>query len=373
MTKKLSTDEKPHIFTLYSPLLFSLFYFMALFFDDKSWFAIVVIFVTYGIQCGLYHVMVVARKELLGPAIFAAIVIGVASSGLNHSSYAFYWFCAYFAALKFNRYNAIGTFVFIVLAIVLTAEIHNYHHAWFYLPVFIPSLALFTYGLFDRQAQTHRKVQKHSDEHIQQLAKVAERERIARDLHDVMGHSLATIALKSQLAHKLGKAGNIDAAIQEIGQVATITSETLSEMRSVVSGYKIQSLEQRVYKLIASIEELHFTVDSNMQFPRFEATQESTLTLALTETFTNVMKHSTGSILTLRTQQPTLPDNVFIISVHDNGAVDSVREGNGLTGMRERLADIGATLDITVQNGMCVTITLPMTSNNTNESNGSES
>ncbi len=346
-------------FRIYSPLIFSLFYFMGVFADEKPLLAVIFLIFIFAVQCALYHVMATAEKKYVVLAIFMSITISFSTAGFNLSSYAFYWFCIYFVAFYFSRWIAISFFAAIMGLALLSAKIHHYHFIWFYLPVILPSLALLGYGIFDKQAQIHDRAQRKSQEQLAQLAKVAERERIARDLHDVMGHSLSTIALKAQLAEKLGNAGNTDAAIKEIAQVARITSETLNDMRAVITGYKAQSLEAHVRKLQNSLEELNFTVDNKLQLPNMTAQQETSLTLVLTEAITNIMKHSKGDKVLLHSEANTIKPGYWSIRVQDNGNLEHYNEGNGLTGIRERLAEIGAQLAVVTSGGMQLTMLIP--------------
>ena len=76
-----------------------------------------------------------------------------------------------------------------------------------------------------------------ANEDVEEMAKVAERERIARDLHDVLGHTLSVIALKSELASKLADRDQAR-AIQEIREVERISRDALTEVRAAVEGYK---------------------------------------------------------------------------------------------------------------------------------------
>ena len=69
-------------------------------------------------------------------------------------------------------------------------------------------------------------------------AKIAERERIARDLHDVLGHTLSVIALKSELASKLLERDPARAA-QEIREVNEVARDALAQVRSAITGYRL--------------------------------------------------------------------------------------------------------------------------------------
>src|SRR5271165_4329961 len=92
-----------------------------------------------------------------------------------------------------------------------------------------------------------------ANDEIEHLAKVAERERIARDLHDVLGHTLSVIILKSELAGKLmdrdpQRAGN------EIREVEQISSQALSEVRDAIRGYRTRNLDAELAQARSTLE-----------------------------------------------------------------------------------------------------------------------
>ena len=104
----------------------------------------------------------------------------------------------------------------------------------------------FQEGIARRQLQRSQK-------EVVRIAKVAERERIARDLHDLLGHTLSVIVLKSELASKLAEK-NPARAIQEIRDVERISREALQEVRSAVRGYRSSGLEAELANISLALE-----------------------------------------------------------------------------------------------------------------------
>src|SRR6202007_660232 len=105
---------------------------------------------------------------------------------------------------------------------------------------------------FAERNRMNRQLRK-ANEEIEHLAKVAERERIARDLHDVLGHTLSVIILKSDLAGKLidrdpQRAGN------EIREVEQISRQALSEIRDTIRGYRSRGLEAELAQAKSTLE-----------------------------------------------------------------------------------------------------------------------
>jgi len=196
-----------------------------------------------------------------------------------------------------------------------------------------------------------------AQEEIEHLAKVAERERIARDLHDVLGHTLSVIALKSELAGKLmdrdpQRAGN------EIREVEKISRQALSEVRDAIRGYRAKGLAAELAQAKTTLETAGLTVQCDaagtVQLPPM---QESVLALAVREAVTNVVRHAEARNCHLRLEQQ---NGSCRLEIQDDGRGGSNLEGNGLRGMRERVQMLGGTLERNSEGGTTLTITLPV-------------
>jgi len=219
-------------------------------------------------------------------------------------------------------------------------------------PVFIGAGNIF----FAERNRMNRKLRK-ANEEIENLAKVAERERIARDLHDVLGHTLSMITLKSELAGKL-----IDRdpqrAGKEIREVEQISRKALSEVRDAIRGYRSQGLAAELAQAKTTLETAGLTVQcdaaTTVQIP---AMQESVLSMAVREAVTNVVRHAHARTCRMRLEQQ---NGNFRLEIHDDGCGASNGEGNGLRGMRERVEMLGGTLNRRTEAGTTLTITLPL-------------
>ena len=196
-----------------------------------------------------------------------------------------------------------------------------------------------------------------ANEEIEHLAKVAERERIARDLHDVLGHTLSVITLKSELAGKL-----IDRdpqrAGKEIREVEEISRQALSEVRDAIRGYRSKGLAAELAQAKSTLETAGVAVQcdaaTTMKIPPM---QESVLSLVVREAVTNVVRHAQAHTCSLRLDQQ---NGSCLLEIHDDGRGSFTAEGNGLRGMRERVEMLGGTLNRETNSGTRLTITLPM-------------
>ena len=134
-----------------------------------------------------------------------------------------------------------------------------------------------------------------ANEDVREVAKVAERERIARDLHDLLGHTLSVIALKSELASKLADRDHAR-SIQEIREVERISREALSEVRAAVEGYKNRGFSGELRAAQQVLASAGVRLEAAVVDVSLLPLQEAALALALRETITNVVRHARASV-----------------------------------------------------------------------------
>jgi two-component system, NarL family, sensor histidine kinase DesK len=209
---------------------------------------------------------------------------------------------------------------------------------------------------FAQRTRMYQKL-KIANEEIEHLAKVAERERIARDLHDVLGHTLSVIILKSELAGKL-----IDhdpaRAKAEIADVEQTSRAALTDVRSTIRGYRAHSLEAELKQAKATLETAGVTVESESEEVRLTPVQESVVALVVREAVTNVVRHAHARNCHLRL---TPVNGNCRIEIQDDGRGGGAVEGNGLRGMRERIEALGGTLERQSSAGTRLSIQFPLT------------
>jgi two-component system sensor histidine kinase DesK len=207
-------------------------------------------------------------------------------------------------------------------------------------------------------AQRHRDTKKllMAQEEVEHLAKIAERERIARDLHDVLGHTLSVIILKSELAAKLAEKDPVRAA-QEIRDVERISRDALGQVRSTVRGYHSQGLLAEVEQAQSALKAAGVQAQCDFESPQLPPAQEGVLALALREAVTNVIRHAKATSCSVTLHQEN--GNCFL-QIKDDGCGTSATEGIGLSGMRQRVESLGGKLQREISSGTCLTITLPV-------------
>ena len=209
---------------------------------------------------------------------------------------------------------------------------------------------------FAERNRMNRKLRK-ANEEVENLAKVAERERIARDLHDVLGHTLSVITLKSELAGKLIDR-DPERAGREIREVEQISRQALTDVRDAIRGYRSQGLAAELVQAKSTLETAGLTVQCDAATTvKLPAMQESVLSLAVREAVTNVVRHARARTCRMRLEQQ---NGSCRLEIHDDGRGGSNGEGNGLRGMRERVEMLGGTLQRSTEAGTTLTITLPL-------------
>jgi two-component system, NarL family, sensor histidine kinase DesK len=189
---------------------------------------------------------------------------------------------------------------------------------------------------FAQRNRANRKLRL-AHEEIEHLAKVAERERIARDLHDVLGHTLSVIILKAELAGKLIDL-DPERAKAEIGDVERTSRAALADVRSTIRGYRSHSLEEELKQAKATLETAGVAVKSEEGTVGLTPAQESVVALLVREAVTNVVRHAHARNCQLR----LAPMNGnCLLEIEDDGRGGLETEGNGLRGMRERVQALG--------------------------------
>ena len=180
-----------------------------------------------------------------------------------------------------------------------------------------------------------------AQEEVKRMATVAERERIGRDLHDLLGHTLSVIVLKSELASKLA-AVDLDRATAEIRDVERVSREALAQVRSAVQGYRSGGIERELAEARRTLETAGIRIEEAIESRRLSPVQEGVLALALREGITNVVRDAQASVCRLTLRHG---GNWCEMEIADNGLGGALEEGNGLSGMRQRVEALGGVLE----------------------------
>ena len=180
-----------------------------------------------------------------------------------------------------------------------------------------------------------------SHEEVRRLAATAERERIGRDLHDLLGHTLSLITLKLELSRKLFERDPARSQ-SELAEAEQIARDALAQVRSAVTGF-------RAADMAAEIASAHLLLESSRVHlrhappPPMPSWIESGLAMVLREAVTNIARHAQAdeAMIALHIEAGDV-----LLEVADDGRGGVAANGNGLSGMRERVAALGGTLHI---------------------------
>ena len=182
---------------------------------------------------------------------------------------------------------------------------------------------------------------------VERIAQLAERERIARDVHDLMGHSLSVIVLKAELAARLLEK-NLPRAKQEILEIEHLARSGLQEVRAAVRGYRSLNLSSELENAKLALSAASIKLELLSLPLQLEWSQESALAYALREAITNTIRHSSAQVCWI-TLEPHGTNAQLEIWDDGNG---TITEGNGIKGIRERLEKAGGQLRLETSNGV---------------------
>ncbi|MDQ0656801.1 histidine kinase [Paenibacillus sp. W2I17] len=188
-----------------------------------------------------------------------------------------------------------------------------------------------------------------ANKRLDDLVKMEERQRIARDLHDTLGQKLSLIGLKTDLAKRLLR-NNPDQAEIELNDLRQTASTALKEVREMVTTMRGTQLVDELFRAeqILKAASIEFMLEGNPKLQDTSQLNENVIGMCLKEAVTNVVKHSQATVCTI-TIKETQSDN--ILTVRDNGVGiertrNKDRRGTGILGMKERLEFVNGCLDL---------------------------
>jgi two-component system sensor histidine kinase DesK len=179
-----------------------------------------------------------------------------------------------------------------------------------------------------------------SHDEVRRLAATAERERIGRDLHDLLGHTLSLITLKLELSRKLFDR-DVDAARREVEEAEKVARHALAEVRSAVTGIRATDLAAELASARLLLESSRVHLDYGTLPADLPGHVERGLSLILREAVTNIARHADASQARI---EMTRERASVCMQISDNGRGGIEMDGNGLCGMRERVHALGGTL-----------------------------
>lgn len=331
--------------------------------DALDWLAVAVLIALF---LPIYTATFRARDDRQTLILIAAFgVLALAGSAVNSGASVFVVYAAATAGRLHPTRRAVQVIAVLVGLVLPMALISPAPMPWRFAalaPVLLFTPAVGAASIFD--AERHRTAQRlrRADEEIERLATIAERERIARDLHDLLGHTLSVIVLKSQLAGRLVRA-DPDRAAAEVEDIEQIGREALSEVRAAVAGYRVRGLAAELDGARVALEAAGVEVEVTIDPADLRPEQESALAMALREAVTNVVRHAGAQRATISI---TTVGGAVRLEVSDDGRGSVGPAGSGITGMRERIVALGGSVDVGSPrrrddgHGTVVAVTVPL-------------
>jgi two-component system sensor histidine kinase DesK len=282
---------------------------------------------------------------VVGLGVGMALVLGGGYRGLTiYVSIA----CAVALPLRWTIPAIVGATVVDGLALLRNPRYSDFAHG-FDLNGVVTSLSLtFFLGLmmwFYRRVMLLVGELHDAREELARLAVTEERLRFARDLHDLLGHSLTTIALKSQVARRLAVPES--RAAVEVADIETVAQQALAEVREAVTGYRATTLADELDTARGALAAAGIDVTVDVTGTPLPARVDALLGWVVREGTTNVLRHSRANTCTFQVRRDgdtvaldIADDGVGVVSVDGRSSV-----GNGLAGLAERVAGAGGRLD----------------------------
>ncbi|KFN04380.1 sensor histidine kinase [Bacillus clarus] len=249
----------------------------------------------------------------------------------------------------------LGTFIFVNIDQLTVTSLVNI------VPMFILML-LTPFGMrnFNQKKMLKNQLNE-ANEQIKDLVKREERQRIARDLHDTLGHTLSLITLKSQLVEKL-IVKNPERASMEAKEITQTSRTALKQLRELISDMRMITVEEELeqIKVILQAANIELEIEQEASASSLSPIEQNILGMCLREAVTNVVKHSKATVCTVSILEA---QGELILQVKDNGVglEEQNHDGNGIRGMRERIALIDGLVELDgVNSGTLLTVKVPI-------------
>ncbi|HLU81838.1 MAG TPA: sensor histidine kinase [Trueperaceae bacterium] len=283
--------------------------------------------------------------------ICVIIALGIGATPLNSGASVFFVYAAAAAGIIRPRKASFALMAAAFLAVPVAALISTVPRqvvliAFLPAAVFVPITGLGNFYEREREHSNARLRMAHDE--IERLATIAERERIARDLHDLLGHTLSTITLKSELAARIAHKDPVRAE-NEMRDVERISREALGQVRAAVRGYRSGGLEGELANVRLALEAAQIEYDYFYEGLALPPAIEGVVALAVREGVTNVVRHANASQCQVLVERE---GDEVVLTIEDDGdwqpglRGDAAPVTGGLSIMRSRVEALGGDLDI---------------------------
>ncbi|MFK2890615.1 sensor histidine kinase [Dyella flagellata] len=347
-------------------LLWTIWIPVAPLFDRFSWTWLWLTLVSYPIFLVLYAKSCVATQRQVPFFGLATVALALVLMPWYSSSLVYFVFgCVMFRVCRMSIYRHM--LVLAALNATCLAEAWLIHYPWqavIWLPVTSFIVALIIHA--ERRNEEMDSQLRLSHDEVRRLAATAERERIGRDLHDLLGHTLSLITLKLELSRKLFDRDS-EASRRELEEAERVARHALAEVRAAVTGIRSTDLAAELASARLMLESSAVRLDYGVLPDSLPQDVERGLALVLREAVTNIHRHAEATMASVRFDRN---GDKLEMQISDNGKGGLAAHGNGLSGMCERVRGLSGTLQIESppHRGTRLLVTVPLDAKKANTS-----
>lgn len=282
------------------------------------------------------------RGLVVGLAVLAALAAATLALGAPRSFVALFVYFVAAAGLLLPTRGAVAVIGVTAIAVGVASAADGSDSS----TVAAQVLTVVTIGVMlaslGRHSRTIRELRAAREE-LARLAVSEERLRIGRDLHDLLGHTLSLVALKSELAAKLVR-DDPERARAEMNEVHDVTRRALAEVREAVHGYRRLALDEALDGARTALSAAGIGVRVDGSADKLPAEVENVLAWAVREATTNVVRHSGARTCAISL---ATDGDAVALQIDDDGTSDlaAARNGAGLAGLAERAGRLHGTLE----------------------------
>lgn len=330
-------------YSVYTNLLFLSLFFGNLYFRPVHGIELAIVVAGLITFLVLYFRAFSVQGNELAVYIAAICLIGVGLSEITFGGNIFFVYAAAFSGEFYHKRKAFLALILVLIFTTLYAVITD-KSSYFWLPAIFMSITLGLLNIHNSEVLKKNKALKQSQQETQHLAKIAERERISRDLHDLLGHSLSVITLKSELASKMIDKGiSLEKIKTEIKAVEELSRKTLAQVRDAVKGYNVTTIKGELLQVKVATQAADIELIASIEVESLPIKVESELALIIREAITNVIRHAKTKKVWIVLKQVATK---LTLTISDQGQIMIRKEQSGMQNMRTRIDQLGGKMEV---------------------------